>query len=310
VGQAPQAVTSEDEVRSDRCTDPPRLRAFSFAVRVGVLLTLAVPRSSSAQDRAQQTPEPAAIAQPAAPAQPAASAIEGAAPDEPPEYREFVLAAIREHRAGHLEEARALFAKAHALFPNARTYRALGVMALDLKNYREAAGLFQQALSATVRPLDVELRASSETLLKRARTFISRLSLALTPATTKLRVDGEESELQDGSLLLELGNHTLEFHAPGYHSQQRALPVRGGEELRLRVSLLPIVDDQRAARAQSTSGGKPKPADGERPLVRNPWLWAAVSAVVVGAAVATGVLVQRDAPYERGSSGVLIGAAP
>ena len=53
------------------------------------------------------------------------------------EYQRLVRQAIAEYAEHNFAEARALFARAHALEPNARTLRGLGMTAFELRSYAE-----------------------------------------------------------------------------------------------------------------------------------------------------------------------------
>ena len=44
----------------------------------------------------------------------------------------------------------------------------------------------------------------------------------------------------DGALLLEAGQHVLNFHAPSYADREHRLDVRGGERETLRITMEPL----------------------------------------------------------------------
>ena len=67
-----------------------------------------------------------------------AAAQQGRAAAPPRGYDEAVETALAEFEAGNYAEARSQLFKAHSIFPNARTLRALGKAEYELKNYREA----------------------------------------------------------------------------------------------------------------------------------------------------------------------------
>jgi Flp pilus assembly protein TadD len=67
-----------------------------------------------------------------------------------PAYREAIEHGLAEYRAGNFAEARALFLRAHAISPNARTLRGLGIVEYELRNYAEAIVRLRQALASTV----------------------------------------------------------------------------------------------------------------------------------------------------------------
>lgn len=76
---------------------------------------------------------------------------------EPTGYRELIAEAVAEYEARHFEEARALFRRAHAMFPNARTMRGQGMAEFELRNYRGAIQCFESALSSRARVRSAEL---------------------------------------------------------------------------------------------------------------------------------------------------------
>ncbi len=206
---------------------------------------------------------------------------------EPEGYRQAVEDALAEYGYRNFEEASSLFARAHGIFPNARTLRGMGMAAFELRRYEESASQLEAALACEVKPLEGELRAQTDALVARAHGFVARVRLSVAPEQAALFLDGAAiPKPQRGALLVRLGEHVLEAQAPGYGAQRRTLRVRGGEELRVELALqreplLPGPDEQPV----STRERPPR-------LYKNPWLWSAVGAVVV-AAVATGVALSR-----------------
>lgn len=225
------------------------------------------------------------VAQVPPPPPDAASAV----PSEPSGYRALVDEAKREYDDGNFAEARALFAKAHALFPNARALRSLGMTEFELRNYGDSIAYLERALASAVRPLDGELRTETERLLERARSFVARLRITTEPSSAMLLVDGMPARRgQDGSVLLEVGSHVLEFRAEGHGLERRVLKVIGGEEETLRVVLAKEAPLAVASASAPLALAPTEPV--ERPrrrLVKSPWLWTSVG--VVAAAAATGI---------------------
>lgn len=160
---------------------------------------------------------------------------------EPAGYRELIAEALVEYEAKHFEEARALFRRAHELFPNARTMRGQGMAEFELRNYGNAIQCFESALGSSIRPLAGPLRDETEQLLERARRFVARVRLDLRPAQpASVLVDGVLVHVEPGSvLLLSVGNHSLEIRAESYQPAQRVVSVQGGEEQVIEVLLLP-----------------------------------------------------------------------
>jgi hypothetical protein len=214
-----------------------------------------------------------------------ADAPESAVATEPEGYRETVEEAVQEFGAHHYEESRSLFARAHALFPNARTHRGLGLTEFELRNYGECIKQFDAALKSTVKSLSDELRADTERMLARANNFVARVLVDAKPGSSTIVVDGVPMEVAPGqALLLQIGNHALEVRAAGYLPERRQLNIQGGEE-----KTLTIILSQSPQSALSEAPRKDEPrADKPRVWYKSPWLWVGVGVVVAGAAAGTG----------------------
>ena len=229
---------------------------------------------------------------------PASRGVSEDATTEPDGYRALVNRAVEAHQAGNFAVARGLFEQAHALYPNARTFRGLGVVALEMHTYVEAETLLVQALESNVRPLDSELRASSQELLERARSFLGRVQLVVSPEETEAALDGRTLALLGAPLLLEHGEHIFDFRAQGFLPQQRPLQVLAGDELLLHVVLTP----QPAVR-----DAQPR-VSSERGIIKSPWLWSIVGVAVAGGVAAAVLLARRDTGYDGGSTAQVVGA--
>jgi len=90
------------------------------------------------------------------------------------EYSATIDRALVEFDANHYEEARALFTRAHALQPNARTLRGLGVVEFKLGNHAQAVEYLARALESHDKPLVGELRSTTETALAEARVTLDQ----------------------------------------------------------------------------------------------------------------------------------------
>jgi tetratricopeptide (TPR) repeat protein len=213
-----------------------------------------------------------------------------AADRDTPEYQDAVNLGLAEFEERNFLEARVHFARAHSLNPSARTLRALGMVQFELKDYVQSVALLQDALRSTERALDGSLREKTEKLLERARSYIASFDLDI-EADTRVSVDGQPSDLGAGSeLVLPVGEHALEFKAPGHITDKRTLHVQGGEHESLRVRLValkPATDKQLAEGADSREKA-------HRPVYKSPWLWVAVGVVIAGAAAGTAIALTRD----------------
>jgi hypothetical protein len=243
---------------------------------------------------------------------------------EPPGYRAAIDEAIAEYGAARYPEARALFMRAHALQPSARTLRGLGMTEFELRNYVEATRFLQQALSSTVRALDGELRSATEALLTRAQGFVGRYALALTPPELTLKVNSAPAPREpDGTLMLAIGDHALHAAAEGYTPISHTLRVTGGENTTLNITLerapaAPVAVAPVAAQPEPvappsavtpTSAAPPRDDDGGS-VFSSPWFWTVAAVVVIGAGVGVTLLVlSEDAgvePTHGGSTGAVL----
>lgn len=164
---------------------------------------------------------------------PLASAQSGGRPvesaTESEAYREAIGAAISEYDLGHYSEAREQFRRAHALFPNARTLRGLGITEFELRDYNEAKAFLEQSLASRVKPLEATQRADTESLLERTRGYLGTVRLRISPPTASVSVDGQEAALDASQTVsLDVGDHWFEFQAPGHARLRRRVRVDGG----------------------------------------------------------------------------------
>lgn len=166
---------------------------------------------------------------------PASVAAQGA-PEEEVSYRVLVAQALEEFEGRRWAEARALFRRAHAVEPNARTLRGIGMTSFELREYASALRAFEASLADTRRPLTDEQRAHVQGLRERARAFVARYELVLSPEPAELSVDGSPTPAND-PLVLDLGEHTLRVTAEGHEPWTRTVRVEGGERERLEVQL-------------------------------------------------------------------------
>jgi tetratricopeptide (TPR) repeat protein len=228
-----------------------------------------------------------------------------AATKDPPAYTEAVDLGVSEFDAQNYVEARAHFARAHALYSNARTLRALGMVAFELKRYIECIEYLSDALASNERRLEGEKRRATEKLLERANGYVARYTLDIEPGT-QLILNGAPSGLAPGSVLvLEVGDHVLDFQATGHLATRRNLTIQGGEHETLQVRLASLAAaDAEVTKQAPTPATPPTDKPTRRPVYKNPWLWTALGLVVAGAAAGTAVALtsgdtttKSEAPY-------------
>jgi hypothetical protein len=202
---------------------------------------------------------------------------------EPPaaveaEYRGVVARAVAEFDLGHVAEARALFLRAHALWPSARTLRTLGMTAFELRMYPQALSELQAAFDDPRRPLPPEQRAQVAGLIEQARGYVGRYRLQLEPRDAELWLDGSRVQPTE-TLVLGVGMHQLRARAPGYGEIRRELIVEGREDETL-VLHLELTGPQ-----PSAASAKPAP----RPEAPS-HIPAIIAFSVAGAGVVVGTL--------------------
>ena len=172
-----------------------------------------------------------------APVQSQASPSEGA---DKTEYMTLVRKALSEYDLGHFREAKAYFEQAHDLKPSARTLRGLGLTSYELRHYVEAISYMELALGSDVKPLNETMRKQLDSLIAEARLFVARVTVTLSPATARLRVDGHVAKPDDtGLLTLDAGRHEFVASAEGHESITRSVEVEGGQEVPLTFTLKP-----------------------------------------------------------------------
>jgi hypothetical protein len=207
-----------------------------------------------------QSAPPGAGPAPATPATgetPAPTAAEPSAPVAAPlaatEYDALVFRALAEYDAGRWDEARALFERAHAIDPTARTLRTIGMAAFNQADYVGALRHLEMALVDTRKPLTDEQRTHVLSLIDRSSRMVGRYRVRLSPSGASILVDGAAPALlSEDELLVVPGKHLLRVTALGHHPLERTLETRGGERQKLELLLQP----EGSAPLAAASGGE------------------------------------------------------
>lgn len=153
-------------------------------------------------------------------------------------YREVVTRAVSEFDAQRFAEARALFLRAHELWPSARTLRTLGMTSFELGKYPRALEELTAARDDPRRALPDDQRAKLLSLLERTHSFVGRYHIQLSPVDASLSVDG--APRAERELVLALGEHVLIVRAQAHVELRRALTVQGREDEALVLALKPL----------------------------------------------------------------------
>jgi hypothetical protein len=202
-----------------------------------------------------------------------------------PAYRKAIEDGLAECDAGHFEEARSLFRRAHEVSPNARTFRGIGMTSFELRDYVSAVHNLSAALKDVRKPLSAEQRAHTQDLLDRSRIFVDVYTLRVSPQNSRVLIDGRAPEFEpDGTLMFGFGPHTVEVRAQGMTARSLSIDVRGGVRKELSITLERESASSKAAPVATAA--KPLP-----PVASNghaaAWLWASGGAALV--AVGAGV---------------------
>lgn len=207
---------------------------------LSLLFALALPSLAFAQgpDVAAPDAAPAAVAPTDAPETPAATPPDAEAEAPPAGYVEALTEAVAEYDAARYPEALALFERAHALYPNARTLRGIGMAAFESGRYVTALRALRQALTSTVRPLTPEQHEHVERLIGRTEVFVATLDVVASPPEAVILVDGGALVREpDGMVLLDQGHHTITATDPSGRSQSVEVDLVGGTTRSVRVQI-------------------------------------------------------------------------
>jgi hypothetical protein len=175
-------------------------------------------------------------------------------------YRELITKALQEYSLGHWPEARVFFTDAHALWPNARTLRGLGMASYEERSYVAAIGYLELAIVHKTQPLTSKLATEAQSILEQAKRFVTVLRIEVSPEGARVTVDDEPPKYRpDGSVLLDPGEHSVQVESPGYASERRVVRAEAGREVQLRFVLVAERGGEGAAdHAVSTgAGGSP-----------------------------------------------------
>lgn len=223
-------------------------------------------------------------------------------PAQPPAgYRQLLSEALTEFEAKNWPEAKALFEKAHGLYPNARTLRGLGMVAFAARRYVDTIRYLSSALEHPTRPLTDAHRKHAQSMIDQSNTFVGRFSVALSPSDAGLLVDGQPARLEaDGSLALDPGEHELVASAAAHIEAVRKLSVSGGERGSITLSLRPVVT-QVAASSQPRVATSSANVAAEKLPERRPrlWTWVALGGAGAFAVAALAFHLHGQSEYDE-----------
>jgi tetratricopeptide (TPR) repeat protein len=204
-------------------------------------------------------------------------------------YEQALDRALAAHASGDYQVAESAMREAHALSPNARTLRGLGVILYAQGRYAEAVAPLEAAREHALKPLSAELRVGVDELLLRIWQRIGRLLLRSEPAASEIAVDGAAPLLHGpAEILLTAGEHQVRISAPGREPYELSLRTQAGSRDSLHVVLAPRVERLASVRVEAPMRGPlssaPRSDRAWSPVLRNS-LFAASAAVVAAGAV-------------------------
>lgn len=225
-------------------------------------------------------------------------------------YQQAVDRGLESFRAKQYDQARLQFERAHALHPNARTARALGLTAVELKRYSEGWRELQEALGDAREPLTPSQRNETSQMIAWLESELGLAKVQLSPPEAALSLDDRDVGGRGGErvLLAESGPHVLAAHAGGYSDKTWNITLSAGrwEVMELRLEPTPVILPPNAlvVSASETPGldAPAEPETGPRDRARGSsiferwWFWTAVGVVVVGGAVAGIALASSGDP--------------
>jgi hypothetical protein len=187
-------------------------------------------------------------------------------------YRKAIKDGVAEYDLRHFEEALGYFRRAHKIYPNARTYRGIGMASFELRDYVTAFRNLWAALHDQRKALSDEQRKETEDLIERCRLFVAAFTLKVSPQDAQVTVDANPVEREpDGTVMMGLGTHTVEARANGYRTRSLSVRVRGGERKDLELSL-EAINTVPAPAAQLSMPVAPPPK-AESPAKSNSLIW-------------------------------------
>jgi tetratricopeptide (TPR) repeat protein len=216
---------------------------------------------------------------------------DGEAPAVKKSYRKAIKDGVAEYDARRFEEALGYFRKAHDIYPNARTYRGIGMASFELRDYVTAVRNLTAALEDQRKPLSPDQRKETEDLIERCRLFVAIFTLKIFPPTAQVTVDANPVELEpDGTMMLGLGVHNVEARLKGYRTRSQSVPVRGGERKELQIVLDPVASLQPKALPSTFSPTAAEPSVAEStPKRKTSTAWFVAGGAAAAAAIGAGV---------------------
>lgn len=220
-------------------------------------------------------------------------------------YQQATAQALSAYASADYARARVLFERAHALDPSARTFRALGLTAVNLKHYDEARHDLVAALSDSRQPLGNEQRAQVSDTLRWMDSTLSVLQVVATPPEAQMLIDGVSVS---NEVTLDPGKHILRVEAAGYAPLERTFACQPAQhrtlELALqRVDLQPRAADMTSSPAPSLTSAT---AATDSSVWSRWWFWTAVGLVVIAGGTAAVIAATTHSDQQPEPPGRLV----
>jgi len=221
-------------------------------------------------------------------------------------YERLIEEGLIEFSEGNWIEAYDLFRQAHAINPNARTLRGMGMSSFEMRRYAAAIRHLRGALDSGKQPLDAEQQKQVADLIERTSRLVGTLIVEVDPPDATVLLDGHPME--HGRELVRVGEATVVAEKAGVGRATRRVHIKGGEEHRVVIKLDSPLSPSAAAAAQPAQPREaapdrrdpvvaPSPTDGEPAGEEdsNLWVWLTVgTGAAVTAAVVTILLLSGD----------------
>ncbi len=225
-------------------------------------------------------------------------------------YKRLISEALNEYKARRWDEARVLFERAHAINPNARTLRGIGMASFEAREYVRAIHALEASLKDQRRPLTEEQRTQIDGWLRSAYRYVARYRIEIEPADASLTVDGNRAEIREGVLLLDDGPHEIVAYLEGYATEKRRIEASAGTEETLRIDLAPAAGstplsdrgEHPADDALSNSKGAVLNTDSSEKDALGAgrlWTWVAAGGAVAFGGAAVFFWLDADARYDE-----------
>jgi len=215
---------------------------------------------------------------------------DGESPAVKKTYRKAIKDGVAEYEARHFEEALSYFRKAHQIYPNARTFRGIGMASFELRDYVTAVRSLTAAVEDQRKALSPDQRKETQDLIDRCRLFVAIFTLKILPKDAQVIVDANPAELEpDGTLMLGLGAHGVEARTKGYRTRSLSVPVRGGERKDLQITLEPAVSAPRQTAAFTSNAAFAEPSNPPVANHTNSMVWFVAGGAAVAVATGAGI---------------------